>query len=105
MNQEYIESKMHELEKIICYKFKDINYLCDAMKAIKNKDSDDYTNDRLVIVGDALLDFIIIDMLYKQHKDYTKEMITDEKKSLVNNTVQHHFLTKDNLIDKEKNII
>ena len=36
MEQKYIEDKMHELEKIINYKFNDINLLCEALKAKKN---------------------------------------------------------------------
>ena len=37
MKQKYIEDKMHELEKIINYKFNNINLLCEAMNATKIK--------------------------------------------------------------------
>ena len=87
MEQKYIEDKMHELEKIINYKFNDINLLCEALKAkkivdivFKSKNHKEYSNDKLALVGDTILKFVLAEYLYKDQSLKTKEDITNKKK-------------------------
>ena len=97
-----INQEMHELEKLLKYKFKKISLLSEAMnsKRVDNPaNSKEYENERLAIVGDAVLDTVIADMLYldKNNNKY-KETFTNNRKNLVNNKV----LSK---ICKEKGIL
>ena len=91
INNNRINQEMHELEKLLKYKFKKISLLAEAMnsKRVDNPaKSKEYENERLAIVGDAVLDTVIADMLYldKNNNKY-KETITNNRKSLVKNKV------------------
>ena len=80
---EKIYDKMHELEKIIDYEFKDINNLANAMCAINlgnKKNNPDYYASALATVGDAVIKTILADELYKAGFD--KGIITQEKSNI-----------------------
>ena len=90
MEQKYIEDKMHELEKIINYRFNDINLLCEAMNATKikyenaGKNNDTYVNDGLALVGDTILKFVLSDKIFSEETKIKGE-ITKSKEKLENN--------------------
>lgn len=90
MEQKYIEDKMHELEKIINYKFNDINLLCEAMNATKikyenaGKNNETYVNEGLALVGDTILKFVLSDKIFNEETKIKGE-ITKSKEKLENN--------------------
>lgn len=90
MEQKYIEDKMHELEKIINYKFNDINLLCEAMNATKikyenaGKNNETYVNEGLALVGDTILKFVLADKIFTEETKI-KGKITKSKENLENN--------------------
>lgn len=103
MEQKYIEEKMHELEKIINYKFNDINLLCEALKAkkivgivFKSKKHKEYSNDKLALVGDTILKFVLAEYLYKDQSLKTKEDITNKKSKLESNKTLHKIFIGEN---------
>ena len=99
---EIIESKMHELEGKIDHQFRDITWLAKAMCAEKLDDEsagENYKNEALATVGDALLKFVLTDYLYDVEEMDRKGEITDERKNLENNVTLHDFVLKNGLID------
>lgn len=90
MEQKYIEDKMHELEKIINYKFNNINLLCEAMNTTKikcenaGKNNDTYVNEGLALVGDTILKFVLADKIFTEETKIKGE-ITKSKEKLENN--------------------
>ena len=83
MEQKYIEDKMHELEKIINYKFNNINLLCEAMNATKISKTD-HVNEGLALVGDTILKFVLADKIFTEETKIKGE-ITKSKEKLENN--------------------
>lgn len=83
MERKYIEDKMHELEKIINYKFNDINLLCEAMNSTKIS-KNDHANEGLALVGDAILKFVLADKIFTEETKIKGE-ITKSKEKLENN--------------------
>ena len=80
---EKIYEKMHELEKILDYKFNDINNLANAMCAVNlgnKKNKPDYYASALATVGDAVIKTILADELFKAGFD--KGIITIEKSEI-----------------------
>ena len=63
-----------EIEKILDYKFKDINLLDEALthSSIKknNKSKKVFNYERLEFLGDRILGFIISDLLFKKFPDF-----------------------------------
>ena len=97
LSKNRINEEMHKLEKLIGYKFKKISLLAEAMNSTRidnNANSEEYVNERLAIVGDAILDTVIADMLYSDSNNKTKRIITNKRIELVNNTILHK-LTND----------
>jgi len=88
-----INHEMHELEKLLKYKFKEISLLAEAMNSTPIG-SHEHVNERLAIVGDAILDTVIADMLYLDKSNKTKQIITEKRKDLVKNAILHR-LTND----------
>ena len=102
MEQKYIKDKMHKLEKIINYRFNNINLLCEALKAkkitdivFKSKNHKEYSNDKLALVGDTILKFVLAEYLYKDKSLKTKEDIT-KKSKLESNKTLHKIFVKEN---------
>lgn len=81
---------MHELEKIINYKFNNINLLCEAMNTTKikcenaGKNNDTYVNEGLALVGDTILKFVLADKIFTEETKIKGE-ITKSKEKLGNN--------------------
>ncbi len=90
MEQKYLEDKMHELEKIINYRFNDINLLCEAMNATKikikgaGKNNDTYINEGIALVGDTILKLVLADKIFTEETKIKGE-ITKSKEKLENN--------------------
>lgn len=111
MDNKEIESRMHELEKMIDHPFNDIHWLCKAMNStkIENTNKEDttkkYENDALATVGDSLLNFVIANMRYNKDNNITKSEITNYRKSIVSNNIQTDFTMKGNDADNEENNI
>lgn len=106
--QEKIKDNMHMLEEKIGYTFKDISYLAASMKSVKIKNDTDginhreYENEKLALLGDKILDAVIIDFYYK--KDFKrKKDIDDMRQKLTNNIVLHNIAIDLNLIDHAYN--
>lgn len=101
MEQKYIEDKMHELEKIIKYKFSDINLLCEAMNATKikyenaGKNNDTYKNEGIALVGDTILKFVLTDKIFTEETKIKGE-ISKSKEQLENNKVLYKIFVEEN---------
>ena len=87
-----IIKKMHELERIINYSFHNIDFLKDAMDATKIKPSDEYKNDAMAALGDAILKMLLTEILYKKGVRDKRE-ITDAK-TIYETNRSHHTLAK-----------
>lgn len=97
MDQSRINEKMHQLEKVIDYKFKDLSFLANAMKSVLlekqgGKSNREYSNDALAFLGDTIIKHLIAKVLYDQSK--RKGEMTTEKAELEKNTV-FHTIVKD----------
>lgn len=104
MDNKIIEENMFFLEEKIKYKFNDISLLAQAMKSVKikelnvGKNHKEYSNERLAIVGDAVLKAVISDVLYCK-KIATKGEITNKKKKLENNKILHVISISEGIIN------
>jgi ribonuclease-3 len=85
-----MEKNFDEFENIIGVKFKNKDLLQQALthrsflnehKALKNKH-----NERLEFLGDAVLELVITDFLYKEYPDKTEGDLTSIRSALVNAT-------------------
>ena len=103
MDKKIIEEKMHEFEKIIGYKFKDIKLLEEAMRCEKiqvenvGKNHDEYSNEVLALIGDSLLKFAIVHK-FRNDKIKTKGEMTTKKKDIEENEVLHKIMNEENWI-------
>ena len=96
MDKDEIERKMKELSGIIRYRFKDISWLSKAMGSIK-VGKNEYKNETLAIVGDALLKALICDHYYSQDENISKKDINDVKERLENNEILRDIVNGENL--------
>lgn len=71
-----------ELEKRLGYQFKDTNLIIEALTHKSFKKS--YNNERLEFLGDAVLDLIIGEYLFKKFKDSNEGELSKLRASLVN---------------------
>jgi endoribonuclease Dicer len=79
-------SLFHELENVICYKFKEPWLLVEAFSHpcyMKNRVTECYQ--RLEFLGDAVLDFLITNHIYKRSRVMDPGDLTDLRSALVNN--------------------
>ena len=105
MEQLRIEKEMHELEKKLGYKFKDISVLAEAMKSQRIEklpcDGDnqkEYSNEALAFLGDSIIKFLIAKHLYGNGIDKRKGYMTIEKSKLGSNRIFHEIMEKEQLI-------
>lgn len=73
---------INELEKRIGYKFKDIKLLTEALTHKSSKQNKN--NERLEFLGDAVLDLIVGEYLYKKFPDVCEGDLSKLRASLVN---------------------
>lgn len=110
MDENRIIEKMRELESVIEYRFKKLEWLSTAMQAIKIKEPEkteksekrkhrEYANEGLATVGDTVLKSVIADYLFQTKNTKTKGLITEEKRKLENNDVLYNVRKKYKIID------
>ncbi len=105
MDKEIIKEKMHELEKLLNYNFKSIDFLSDAMCSQKlentnenGKNHTEYSNESLSFLGDTIIKFLISNHLYGDGKNKRKGSMSIEKSKLEKNETFHKIMTEENLI-------
>ena len=80
---------MDQLEQKINYFFKDKNLLVNALThktyAFEAKSPVEY-NERLELLGDSLLSFVVAEQLYKTNKYFSEGELTRRRALLVNNS-------------------
>ncbi len=99
MDTNFVVDKMKELQDILGYDFTDIEWLKEAMRAVKVRGKDEHSNDRIAIVSDTLLKFFLADYLYHDKQVETKEEITKQKSDLENNGALDWVTKKEHIID------
>ena len=84
MEKKVIIDKMYELAKLIDYAPNNIEYLKEAMycQSLENK-KDEYADESLATLGDAVLKLILTEHLYRKH--YNKAEITNVKQAIEKN--------------------
>ncbi len=83
-------NKITELEKIIKYSFKDKELLILALKhrsITGYKDWSNENNERLEFLGDAILEFIVVDFLYKKFPNKQEGELSKIKSTLVSRKI------------------
>lgn len=77
------ESNLGHLEELLRYQFKDKSLLVTAMTHSSLADNRSDSNERLEFFGDAILDLVICETLYKRFPDYQEGDLTKIKSMLV----------------------
>ncbi len=79
--------QMHELEKVICFRFRRIGNLADAMCVNRldeqNSKKNNYSNSSMATLGDTVLKFLITEKLF--HEGMNKGEITGRKQPMESN--------------------
>lgn len=79
--------RIHEFEDIINVKFNNVNLLRQALthRSFINEQSDESLadNERLEFLGDAILDYIVADMLFQQYPNMAEGELTRLRSALV----------------------
>ncbi len=92
---------LDELAKKIGYQFSNLTLLETAMRhsswTAENEGFE--SNERLEFLGDALIGFVIGDVMYRRYPDFDEGKLTDLRKIVVNATALSHVATKLNLGD------
>jgi len=84
-------TKLQELEKVLEYKFQDESLILEALthKSCKKP----YNNERLEFLGDAVLDLIVGEYLFKKFPDVNEGDLSKMRASLVNEKGFHKLAT------------
>ena len=82
-SNEQIIARMQALAGRLGYPYRDIAHLARAMYCKKEAGKDNYTNDAMATLGDAVLDLVWSEHFFQNGLD--KDEITEQKKRLVNN--------------------
>lgn len=86
LSKERIE-KIKQLEESIGYTFKDKNLIDVAFTHSsyinETKDNNKHSNERLEFLGDSVLDLIVSEELYKNHKSYPEGKLTKVRSRIV----------------------
>lgn len=84
---EDVRPSLHELEELIGYKFKKLNNLYHALlhKSYVNEmnDGELFDNERLEFLGDAVLEFVATEYLYKKYSGETEGWLTVMRSAIV----------------------
>jgi ribonuclease-3 len=92
---------LEELAKKIGYQFSNLTLLETAMRhsswTAENEGFE--SNERLEFLGDALIGFVIGDVMYRRYPDFDEGKLTDLRKIVVNATALSQVATKLNLGD------
>lgn len=90
-DSESILKKFRLLEEIIGYSFSDYELLQEALRhrsfLNRNQDSELESNERLEFLGDAILDFVVTDFLFKTFSEENEGLLSQKKSVLVSRKV------------------
>lgn len=96
-----VTKSLDELAKKIGYQFSNLTLLETAMRhsswTAENEGFE--SNERLEFLGDALIGFVIGDVMYRRYPDFDEGKLTDLRKIVVNATALSQVATKLNLGD------
>ena len=87
MNKDLNQIIIDSIYKSFDYRIKKIDYFKSALTHKSN--SLGYNYERLEILGDSILQFVITDMLYVMYPDYSEGEITVVRQNLVNSNNLH----------------
>ena len=79
-----MKKNIEELERALGYKFKDEKLIIEALTHKSYKQP--YDNERLEFLGDAVLDLIVGEYLFKKFSDFDEGKLSKIRASLVNET-------------------
>lgn len=81
------KKKLEEIQSCIKYTFKDINLLNTSLThssyANENKTGNSESNERLEFLGDAIIDLIVSEYLYKRFSEFPEGELTKRRASVV----------------------
>lgn len=80
---EKIEARMARLAELIGYEYHDLSHLKAAMYCAKEEGKNDYTNDAMATLGDAVMKLVWSEHLFEMGLD--KDEITERKAELEKN--------------------
>ena len=87
---------LHEFSKKISFQFTDISLLETAMRhsswTAENEGFE--SNERLEFLGDALIGFVVADIMYRRYPGFDEGKLTDLRKIVVNSTALSRVATK-----------
>lgn len=88
MNRLAVEPDLAGLSDRLGYEFEDLSLLRQAMRHRSwcSEHPGHESNERLEFLGDAVLGWIVADLVYRQHSDSHEGRLTDLRKSVVNAT-------------------
>lgn len=102
MEQIRIEEKMHALEKLIDYEFKNINHLATALNRTKifggfgGVHNKTYINEYYALIGDPIIKIVLSERLYAKGRK-TKGEVTIFKQNLECNDIFYFLSLKYNI--------
>jgi len=79
-----MKKNIEELERALGYKFKDEKLIIEALTHKSYKQP--YDNERLEFLGDAVLDLVVGEYLFKKFSDFNEGKLSKIRASLVNET-------------------
>ncbi|MDD2515713.1 MAG: ribonuclease III [Candidatus Gracilibacteria bacterium] len=87
LDNKVYEEKIEKLLNSIEIPFKNIGHYCLAFvhRSVLNENIGDFkeSNERLEFLGDAILELVITEMLFKKFPDYTEGQLTDIRSAVV----------------------
>ena len=94
---------LHQLEQILCYDFKDVSILMQALThstySYENRNNHVKDNERLEFLGDCVLDLIIGDLLYREPVEYSEGVMSKNRAIIVCETTLSDIARKISLGD------
>jgi ribonuclease III len=97
-NNNMIKKNFHDFEKKIDSNFKDKNLLSQAFThrsyLNENRHSSFHHNERLEFLGDAVLELVVTDYLFKEYSDHMEGDLTSFRSALVNTNTLSETATK-----------
>ena len=89
------------IEDVICYKFRDRDYLCEAFKHRSyltiSREPAHKSNERLEFLGDAVLDLVVTEFLYTEFSQESEGVLSKIKSVLVSRKVLAQIVSDMNL--------
>ncbi len=82
------EAQLRECAEVVGHDFVDWSLLESALthSSFTAENPDEASNERLEYLGDAVLGLVLADEMYRRHPDFDEGLLTDLRKSVVNET-------------------